>query len=86
MKNCFLCNSPANINGHDYGRMKIVECNQCKYYEITETAKKKITDKNLPDDLRLKIVAKVKDIYDKGGEPKITFDDDKFKISDKHSN
>ena len=71
MTNCYLCDSEAEIHGHDYGLRKIVRCEDCIYYEITTTALAKVRAPDFPNAMKTKLIRDIEDIANKGGEEDI---------------
>lgn len=71
MSKCFLCDEQAEIYGQDVGRRKTVRCDNCIYYEITNSALAKIQSDDFSKDERDKIAKEVANIMADGQEPLI---------------
>ena len=63
MNKCYLCSTKADISGGDYGRKKFVHCPECGYYEVSETAIKKLENDELPSEYKVGLIEKIKQIH-----------------------
>jgi len=83
MTNCYLCGDQTKIRGKDFGRRKIVSCPSCGYYEIRDTAIKKIQSAEFPEHGKIKIIEQVKEINKSGGNPLIYIEGAILRVSNK---